>query len=124
MQALAGSSSETPDLPFPSTPAAVTVNEFLLRSKRRVVSFAGTIHYLEFPSKFTMQAFRAVAHNVQPAATLRSIRGKGRQDDMSTHSNGTPEGVYVAPTIRGLRQKMENSRSEEHTSELQSPYVI
>src|SRR5512134_3372313 len=89
--------------------AAITVNELLLCSKRRVVGFACTIHQLEIPIKFMMQAFRAVAHNFQPTATLWSIGSKCREDDMSTHSNCMSYGVYIALTINGLRQKMKNS---------------
>ena len=87
--------------------AAITVNELLLCSKRCVVRFAGTLHHLEIPSKFMMQALGAIAYHLQTAALLRSIWSKCRDNHMPTLADCMPYGIHIALAVSGLGQEVE-----------------
>ena len=72
------------------------------------MSFVCAVHQIKALAKFAMQALRAVAHNIQPTATLWSIGSKSCEDDMSTHAKGMSYSVYVALAISRLGQEVEH----------------
>src|SRR5688572_30111282 len=82
--------------------AAITINKFLLCSKGRVMCFARAVHHLEVITKFAVQTFRAIAHNLQPAATLWPVRSKRRDNDVPAFSDRVPYNFYIALSVFGL----------------------
>jgi hypothetical protein len=92
-----------------SVHAAITVDELLLRSKRRMMAFVCTVYQVKAAAEFAVQALRVIAYNIQPAAVTWSIRSKCGDNDMSTRPDSMSYGVYVALAVSGLRQEVEHS---------------
>src|SRR6185295_19636577 len=88
--------------------AAITVNKSLLRSKGGLVALACTVYQFEILAEFTMQAFRAIPHNLQSTTTLWPVGGKSCDDHMPTLSDGMSDSIYIALAISGLRQEVEH----------------
>jgi hypothetical protein len=86
----------------------VAIDEILRRSERRIVLLANTLNKFEALSEFVMHRLRAITPYVKAAASLRTVKAKRCDYEVTTGFKRSLRKLDVFLPVRVISKEMEH----------------